>query len=193
MPYKFQQSVSAPVICVKEVDAGRETVVEDVGSAVPEVPVQWFMDHILPGLPVNLNLSDVLHGLEATGHIRSGTWTDFVVPPAESPKTEDDVCATLMALAGTIGEQARSALSTLPEPTVIFQCRPRSMTRPLRRRYTSRPDGYGLYVTHPPCYYMPAERPFWETIVAPCEVKKEQTVDNINDVGIKFAEFIICI
>ena len=204
-PSKIKQSVSAPVICSKKLDQGREAVVQDVGSNVPEVPVQWFMDNILPRPLPNFNLPDILQRLESAGHITSGAWTKFDKLPAQSPKTEDDVFAALEPIARAIGEQAieqareqardqpGSTLLKIPEPTVVFQCRPKSTPRSLRRYSASRPDGYGLYINHPSHGYSTDGRPFWEAIVAPCEFKKKQAIEDINDVSVIVVQRMSCI
>ncbi|KAI0085142.1 hypothetical protein BDY19DRAFT_1022001 [Irpex rosettiformis] len=180
-PTKSKNVVSAPVICSKKVAEGREAVVQDVGSAVPQVPIQWFKDYLLPPLPPNLDLHAVVKHLKDHHQITtSGTWKDFTTTPFESMKVEDVVFAPLETIAGEIGKAAKVVLSTLPEPTVEFQCRPASTPKSLRRNNASRPDGYGLYVRHP-SYQKHVGRVFWENIVAPWEVKKKNRVEDIND------------
>ena len=162
----------------------REAVVEDVGKAVPQVPIQWFMDHIMPPLPSNLDLSAVVQQLKTMGTIGSDTWNGFSVPPAQRQEHEDHVFGALETVAHAIGEAAKVLVPpTILEPTVVFRCRPRDTPRSLRRNNDSRPDGFGLYVKHRS--YLADQKPiFWETIVAPWEVKKRKGIDDINDVSV---------
>ena len=173
---------SAPVIFSKELDDVREVVVEDVGPAVPQVTLQWFMDNIMPRLPPNLNIPAVIQELKNKNKIASGKWVDFSTAPADRLEHEDDVFDALKTVADAIAEAAKSVSHKPPEPTVAFECRPRDTPVSLRRHNKSRPDGYGLYVKHP-SYNADKKSVFWETIVVPWEVKKKERVKDINDVS----------
>ncbi|KAI0085147.1 hypothetical protein BDY19DRAFT_1059765 [Irpex rosettiformis] len=179
------QAVSTPIICSNRVAEGHEVIVQDVGPAVPQVPVQWFKDYLLPHLPVNLDLHAVVDHLKQHHAITGfGTWKKSSTAPVDSARTNDDadVFASLETIAFEIRKAAQAVLPTLEEQTVVFQYKSNcfSSSSSLRRNSASRPDGYGLYTKHP-AYKKNAERVFWECIVAPCEIKKTRNIDGVND------------
>ena len=148
-PYKAKNAKSAPVIYADGLDECRDAVVADVGSVVPQVTIQWFMDNIMPRLRSDLNVSAVVQKLEDNKTIVDGTWTGFSTVPAERfGEHEDDVFNSLETVAAAIDEAARSVSSKPLKPTVVFKCRPRDTPVSKRRDNSSQPDGYGVYVDH---------------------------------------------
>ena len=181
-PYKAKHATSAPVIYADGLDEGRDAVVADVGSVVPQVTIQWFMDNIMPRLRPDLDISAVVQKLKDNKTIVSGTWADFPTAPADCLEHEDDVFDSLETVAAAIRNAATAVCSRKLKPAVVFKCRPRDMPVSKRRENTSRPDGYGLYVKHR-SNHGNRKRVFWETIVSPWEVKKRERVEDINDVS----------
>ena len=183
-PYKAKNAKSAPVIYADGLDDCQDAVVEDVGPAVPQVTVQWFMDNIMPRLRPNLDISAVIQKLKDNKTIlsKSGTWADFPTAPAECLEHEDDVFDSLETVAAAIGKAARAVWSTKRKPAVVFKCRPRDTPVSKRRINSSRPDGYGLYIKHR-SNHGNRKRVFWETIVSPWEAKKKERIEDINDVS----------
>jgi hypothetical protein len=184
-PIKSKQAVSAPAIC-GGINSGREAVMSDAGDAVPQVPLEWFKQYILPPLPTELDLGKIMKRLRRAGVVTGSGWRYFPKEPHDSKdKVEDVVFAPFEDIARSVGDAAEHCFArSCPEPTVKFRCNPRCTPLSSNRQNSSKPDGYGLYTSH--VNYRATEDSrdvFWELIVAPGEVKKNARLEDINDVS----------
>ncbi len=175
---KSDKAISAPMLLGDRIDDSREAVVSDVGSAVPQVGLQWFKDNILPSLPVGLDLLPIIKELEGREIITSeGVLAMFETTPANAKAHEDNVFKPWESIAAQIGLAAKARLNA--EPKVVFQYNPHRVSTSLRRNDKTRPDGYSIYKDHF-CYR--EMRASWEQIVVPGEFKKVKNAENTNDV-----------
>ena len=180
-PSKVKHVVSSPVI-YGHVEHGRRALIHDIGTSIPEVPIQWFKDNILPPLPKGLNLTRLIQKLKTTGFIVDDRWSAFPKNPKFSAKVEDVVYAPFADVATRIGRTAKSLLRKRKQ-VVAFECNPHLIPTSNLRGNRSRPDGYGVYRSH--VNYQPQgdnQEIFWEFIVAPGEKKKNNSDADVNDV-----------
>ena len=93
-PIRQPKHVIKTSVITSGLESGRKAVMEDIGYAVPEVPMSYFQESLLPPLrPEFGDLSDILARLKASGHIDDGRWALFKTLPAQSKQqakgTED--------------------------------------------------------------------------------------------------------
>ncbi|KAI0086025.1 hypothetical protein BDY19DRAFT_996211 [Irpex rosettiformis] len=180
---EVKQAVTAPIIRCN-VERDHQALVDYIGSSIPEAPVQWFKDNILPPLPacIRQGLPAILRSLKANGHInKNGRWAVFPVDPSQSSRIEDVVYGPFASVAAAIGEAAANKLPSYPQ-RVIFKCNPNLVPMSSFRNNRSRPDGYGVYTAHD-SYQPQADDSaiHWELVVAPGEKKKKESDSDFND------------
>ena len=171
--------MSSPVICgyVEHPHA----LAKYFGHPIPEVPIRWFKDNILPPLPKGLDLAQLIRKLRTDGHIVNKRWSVMSRSPRTSKQVEDVVYAPFVHIADLIGQTAATLLPDR-EQVVAFQCNPHLVPISNFRGNRSRPDGYGVYKGHVNYQSRDNHEIFWEFIVAPGEIKRNDSDMEIHDV-----------
>jgi hypothetical protein len=82
----------------------RRAVLDDLGLWIPQVPVDFMMDHILP--PVNCDFNAVKTKLVDSGRILGGRWAAFDKDPIKSAAHENNVFKPLEGVFADIVHQA---------------------------------------------------------------------------------------
>ena len=151
------------------------------GNPIPEVPIRWFRDNILPPLPKGLDLAQLIRKLRKDGHIVNKRWSVMPRSPRTSKQVGDVIYAPFAHIVGLIGQTAATLLPDR-EQVVAFQCNPSLVPISNFRENHSRPDCYGIYKGH--VNYQPRNNRqiFWEFIVAPGKTKMNNSDADINDV-----------
>ena len=159
----------------------------DIRGSIPEVPLSWFQENILPPLPEQLQgdgLLAVLNKMKKEKLITSnGYWKKFTAKPSsQSAKHEREVYQPFETLADDIAQAARGI--TKLRPTVVFKCNPDMCPESGERETSSKPDGYGLFTRHE-SYEVFAQnrRVYWQFVVAAGEKKKVRDPKTITDVS----------
>ena len=111
----------------------RYSSIDYMDQAVPQVPLWWFKDHLLPPLPYNLNLDSLIRELKDNGAIEWTKtrrnkkyyyeWADFKHKLRPSNGHEDDVAGAFERVAQKIGAAAATLLPDT-EQHVTYKAHP---------------------------------------------------------------------
>ena len=104
-----------------------------LGEVIHQVPSQYFLDRLLPRLPADVEVNQVVECLQRPGESGSaqhhnGRFTLFPTDPAHDPSSESSVFSKLAVLAQVIHE-----VSAMPNDrrTTVFRCNPDATPSPL--------------------------------------------------------------
>ena len=90
-------------------EKARTAVMEDLGWWIPEVPVEFMLDHILP--PVRCDYSAVKRKLKSSKCIRNDQWVAFPKDPTKSKLHENNVFRPLEKVFADIATHARDSVT----------------------------------------------------------------------------------
>lgn len=162
-------------------DIARPLVLLDFGKFIPQIPVDYFFDNLLPRLHQGLpGLDHVLnnlgepqqHGTDSSAILKDGRWSCFPVDPSRDGRWENDVYHRLEQLTDKI-----HVAGCLPDGkrTVIFRCNPNMAPRSSLRGNLSKSDGYGIVTG------TDVKNVQWHQIAFPAEFKKnESDADDVS-------------
>ncbi|KAL5525386.1 hypothetical protein ACEPAF_9256 [Sanghuangporus sanghuang] len=188
-------------------DSRRVAVAEDVDHAIPEIPLESFMEHLLPPLKDGLDVNKVVASLakqDTKLFTRKGKlFNDFRKEPVHNNACENDVFAPLATICKRICECASEILGE--EQTCQLELRP-DYTPWSERNSSTRPDAYFVlkalewYATavaavkaersgaEPKNSKQAKKKPpslSWYDILFPGELKKGETDEDRVDNGLK--------
>ena len=83
----------------------RTAVLGDLGLWIPQVPIEFMMDHILP--PIHCNVNTVKSKLEGSGRIVGERWASFEKDPTKSASNENNSFNVLEGIFNDIIHHAR--------------------------------------------------------------------------------------
>ncbi|CCL99699.1 uncharacterized protein FIBRA_01720 [Fibroporia radiculosa] len=161
----------------------RQTVIGDLGNAIPEVPVPFFFESVCPRIfsqddaLVDKVLSRLTVGPNKIIDDETGRWTDFVILPSASTKHEDPTFKPLENLMKAIGDAAKDEDPGF-KCNLVFQNSPYISPVSAHWNSTSRPDGY-FRVSGP------GKKPHWKDIALCAEYKKYALKETKDDVVAK--------
>ncbi|CCM03683.1 uncharacterized protein FIBRA_05827 [Fibroporia radiculosa] len=164
--------------------ASRQTVLADLGDAVPEVSVAFFFESVCPrissqdDLLVDKVLSRLTTGSNKIINDETGRWADFVISPSESSKREDPTFKPLEDLMKAIGD---AAVDEDPDFqfNYVFENSPSISPASDHWNSASRPDGYFRARKLGKAL---APNPHWKDIVLSAEYKKYTMNETRDDV-----------
>ena len=143
-----ERAVTSPAIFDAGLQARYDLVMDNLGGAISQVSLPWFMEYILPPLRQGLNINSLLQALRANGTItQHGRWSKLSEVPADSFQAEDAVFKPLEDIAAAVGQAAANTLPGIKQ-SVVFRCNPNMVSISSLRDNTSKPDGFGLYTDH---------------------------------------------
>lgn len=159
----------------------RQTVIGDLGNAIPEVPVSFFFESVCPRISsrddklVDKVLNRLTTGSNKVTDDETGQWADFVTLPSASLKHEDPTFQPLEGLIKAIGDAAAHEDPSY-KSNLVFQNSP--YTSPVSTHWNSAspPDGYFRVCG-------PGKKPHWKDIALCAEYKKYNMKDSEDDVS----------
>jgi hypothetical protein len=83
----------------------RTAMLGDLGLWIPQVPIEFMMDHILP--PIHCNVNTVKRKLEGSGCIVGERWASFEKDPTKSTSNENNTFKVLEGIFEDIIHHAR--------------------------------------------------------------------------------------
>ncbi|THH06436.1 hypothetical protein EW146_g9612 [Bondarzewia mesenterica] len=158
---------------------GRQAVIEDLGHSVPQVPVQFFIQHILPPLRRGLhghridNIIRALKGGPRPAISQKGRWRGFPSDPITSGFTEENTFRPLVQVVEAICTAATRYLGAT-QRLLDFVHNPNSAPHSQQRDNLSRPDGYFILRRR-------SAETQWKDIAASAEYKKGYSLDDPCD------------
>jgi hypothetical protein len=164
-------------------------VLKDLGSFTPCIHVQTFLDHLAPPQP-DFDLNATIRSLQSGSEpvlSSSNRWSMFPKDPKDSQGTEDEIFRPMpelfMKVVAAIVANSGGKL-TDDNRSIDFLQNPRRAPTSAVRRNESRPDGYFVIKDRDKTFKDGKEDIHWADIVLPCEYKRKDGTDDLNDVCI---------
>jgi len=177
-----------------------QSVIEDLGEWVPEIPYDVFVHHLLPKV-TGFDPSATVEALKVAGSLILDqerdvwSWSAFKSEPKDSAFCESVAFKPLEIVHEQICRKAFPGKTTQPIPnTEYFVCGDSTLTSGadgMRTANPSRPDGYGYLKRHKEEYLhfgelaahiAPQEKDDWYNVVHVEEYKKASSKINQDDV-----------
>lgn len=156
-------------------DGKREMICYDVGPVTRQVPIDYFLQHLLPPVRAQINLVQLVEKLKNEGKIFDGRFSELPDDPIDIHGTEIRIFAPVGTIANDIIKAARWDGAKVK---VKFfnkgNITPTSKNRP----WSAKPDFIGLLT---PC--KENEKPEWVHIVVSAEFKISDSPDAVYDVS----------
>ncbi|KAI5116304.1 hypothetical protein M0805_004645 [Coniferiporia weirii] len=121
-------------------DDRRNAVIEDLGHAIPETDLQFFLENILPPLRNGFNPAGIVNSLGEDGDIINGYWKLFEKEPKDMPEHESTVFKRLGSLFDTIVQAVNRKSHTHSQTLTL--CMESTLTPYSEKDSTNRPDGF---------------------------------------------------
>ncbi|KAI0922904.1 hypothetical protein AcV5_009769 [Taiwanofungus camphoratus] len=159
-------------------DQGRTALLIDIGESVPQISIESFLNNILPPLPEEVDVDEVIAKLKKQGHItRSNRWRAFTVDPRHSRLTEDKAFDPLKEISNAIVKA--TAKLTRADYVLELQNNPNVIPSSYTRSSKTRPDGCLILRRR-------GDAIRWADIGLSCEYKKltskKEEYDNVSKV-----------
>ncbi|KAI0922896.1 hypothetical protein AcV5_009763 [Taiwanofungus camphoratus] len=159
-------------------DQGRTALLIDIGESVPQISIESFLNNILPPLPEEVDVDEVIAKLKKQGHItRSNRWRAFTVDPRHSRLTEDKAFDPLKEISNAIAKA--TAKLTGADNVLDLQNNPNVIPSSYTRSSKTRPDGCLILRRR-------GDAIRWADIGLSCEYKKltskKEEYDNVSKV-----------
>jgi hypothetical protein len=166
-------------------------VLQDLGTFVPMIPFQTFLDYLAPPQP-EFDLKATMQSLKSgpqPGLTPSNRWSKFAKAPKESQGSdgEDGVFSPIPEIfAKVVGAIVANSGGKLEEEnrTVDFLQNPSLAPTSAERRNESRPDGYLVLKNRNKEMSKDGNKEdiLWVDIALSCEYKRKDGVDDLDDV-----------
>ena len=173
-----QNSASTGVFIHGNLEEQRDAVLTDLGN-IPEVTVDFMLDHIVPNLGINVERT--MQNLRREGVLFDGGWKEFVdALPKHSIDTEQNFFSKIGTIYKGIIDSTAFDDGSSRTPTLVLGTSP-DIAPVSETNVRSRPDGCGqLSSNHPihtfQCGYLPREKKsdyHWFNIAYVEEYKKK--------------------
>ncbi|PCH39301.1 hypothetical protein WOLCODRAFT_167882 [Wolfiporia cocos MD-104 SS10] len=101
-------------------EVARKTLMDSVPTKIPELPMSFFLERILPPIQSTLSVDDVISHLMADGTITNGRWSIYTVNPIASGVGENDTFSHLPKLIDNILPAVQQLKASLTWDSSIF-------------------------------------------------------------------------
>ncbi|KAJ3983355.1 hypothetical protein F5890DRAFT_1523694 [Lentinula detonsa] len=118
----------------------RNVVMSELSEQVPEVPLDWYFEHLLPPLPAGIDTEEIVTSLKESGVITNNKWAAIVEHPRLDKRHEDDVYAGLEKIFKDIIAAGKTQNSEL-EQQFALKLTP-GLEATSERDSTTKPDGH---------------------------------------------------
>jgi hypothetical protein len=163
-------------------DDARLAVLEDLGSRVPEITLQSFMDFLAPPQPdfdICATMETLLSDPEGILTASDG-WTAFKKKPKDQTGKEDAIFRPMSDIfrkvVTAVIKNSTSNL-TVMSCSIDFLQNPTITPKSADRHNASRPDGYMLAKDR-----LQGEIVSWADVVLSCEYKRKEGDEDLDDV-----------
>ena len=102
------RQVGSGIYHAGRLEKARTAVIEDLGTWIPEIPIEFMLDHILP--PVRCDYDAVKRKLKNSKRILKGQWAGFPTDPKSSKLHENKVFCPLEQVFADIAKHARDSV-----------------------------------------------------------------------------------
>lgn len=164
-------------------DVSRGAVLNDFGLSIPQVPIQYFKDSILPPLPDKVDTAKVVAALKDSGHITaSGRWKVF----PDDPKSCKGEAETFDHLGQVVKAMLKKSGMKNKRTTVTYTSKPYHIPRCDYVNKESKPDAFLVFRKRVPTKQADGSRckgDQWRDICCPAEFKLNDGNDELADVS----------
>jgi hypothetical protein len=171
---------------IDDLEEARLAVLEDLGSSIPMIPFQTFLNHLAPPQP-DFDLEATMKSLKLGSTpvlTSSNRWSKFAKAPKDSQGSEDEIFSPIpdiflevvVAIIANSGGKLKKDMCT-----VDFLQNPSRAPTSAERHNGSRPDGY-LMLKDRIKEIFKDETIFWADIALSCEYKRKDGSDDLDDV-----------
>ena len=162
------------------VDASRDALMNDLGVAIPEVPLQFFKDNVFPRLPAAVDTTKIVSALQKAGHItQNGLWKAF----GKSPSSFTDEPATFNRLGDVVAAIIECSGLGVDTLTVDYVSRPHTAPLCDYVKKDNRPDAFMVFRTETRDATVGRRHVYWREICCPAEFKLKNDQKNLADVS----------
>ncbi|KAJ3995073.1 hypothetical protein F5050DRAFT_1830616 [Lentinula boryana] len=161
-------------------NAKRDVVMSELNRQVPEVPLDWYFEHLLPPLPDGVDTERILSSLKQSQVIEDNKWSFIPQHPCQDKRHEDLVYAGLEMIFAEIITAAKAqnhdlvqefALKLTPRARVVSE-----------RNSTTKPDGHFMSLEDAARLDREGEKPSVYEVWDSHEFKKEnESVRHVMD------------
>ncbi|KAJ3784824.1 hypothetical protein GGU10DRAFT_15723 [Lentinula aff. detonsa] len=88
-------TLDSVVYCLRGTNTRCNVVIPELREQVPEVPLGWYFEHLLPPLPVGIDPKEIVTSLKRSGVITNNRWAAIAEHPRLDNRHEDEVYAGL--------------------------------------------------------------------------------------------------
>jgi hypothetical protein len=165
-------------------DDARLAVLEDLGSRIPEITLQSFMDFLAPPQPdfnICATMETLMSDLEGILTASDG-WTTFEKKPKDQIGKEDAIFKPVSDIFRKVVAAVIKNLTsnlTAKSCSIDFLQNPTMAPKSADRHNASRPDGYMLVKDR-----FQEETISWAVVVLSCEYKRKEGDEDLDDVTI---------
>jgi hypothetical protein len=163
-------------------DDARLAVLKDLGSHIPEITLQSFMDFLAPPQPnfdICATMQTMMSGPEGILTASDG-WTTFKKKPKDQIGKEDAIFKPVSDIfSKVVAAVIKNSTSNLNAKncSVDFLQNPTMSPKSADRHNASRPDGYMLVKDR-----LQGETVSWSDVVLSCEYKRKEGDEDLDDV-----------
>lgn len=165
-------------------DDARLAVLEDLGSRIPEITLQAFIDFLAPPQPA-FNIEATMEMLKSDREgilAASGRWTAYEKEPKDQTGKEDAIFKPMPDIFKKVVDAiiANSSFNlTSPDCSTDFLQNPTMAPMSADRHNATRPDGYLLVKDR-----IQRETVSWADVVLSCEYKCKDGNEQLDDVSV---------
>jgi hypothetical protein len=180
-PVRVKNVHSNPSYQNDQLEDARLAVLDDLGSRIPEIPFQTFLDHLAPPQP-DFDLEATIRSLKSASILTAlDWWTAFDQAPKDRDCSEEaafkPIPEIFTKVVDKIVANSQSKLTKDDRSTDFLQNPSRAPTS-AERHNASRPDGYLLVKDRKQGGVS------WDDVVVSCEYKRKDGDEELDDVGI---------
>ncbi|KAJ3999942.1 hypothetical protein F5050DRAFT_751632 [Lentinula boryana] len=118
----------------------RNVVMSELREQVPEVPLDWYFEHLLPPLPAGIDTEEIVASLKESGALTDNSWAAIVEHPRLDKRHEDEVYGGLEQIFEHIVNAATTQNPEL-EQQFALKLTP-GVNATSERDSTTKPDGH---------------------------------------------------
>ncbi|KAJ3743581.1 hypothetical protein DFH05DRAFT_1619103 [Lentinula detonsa] len=150
----------------------RNVVMSELREQVPEVPLDWYFEHLLPPLPAGIDTEEIVTSLKESGALSNNSWAAIVEHPRLDKRHEDEVYSGLEQIFEHIVNAATTQNPELEQQFVLKLTPGVNVTS--ERDSTTKPDGHFMSLAEAARLALADEKPSVYSVWGSQEFKKDK-------------------
>ncbi|KAJ3999941.1 hypothetical protein F5050DRAFT_751652 [Lentinula boryana] len=149
----------------------RNVVMSELREQVPEVPLDWYFEHLLPPLPAGIDTEEIVASLKESGALTDNSWAAIVEHPRLDKRHEDEVYSGLEQIFEHIVNAATTQNPELEQQFALKLTPGVNVTS--ERDSTTKPDGHFTSLAEAARLALADEKPSVYSVWGSQEFKKD--------------------